>query len=90
MFEVSLTVGSRPQMTLKLMRNQPHINQETVRQIVHRQLGEGFICSLTEEQSYHRDMTGDFNQICQVDPRFVGRIITENEYSVLQCDLETK
>jgi len=37
MFEVSLTVDIRPQMTLKLMRDQPHTNQETIRQILHRQ-----------------------------------------------------
>jgi hypothetical protein len=42
MFEVCLTVSSRPQMTLKLMRDQPHTNQETIRQILHREMGERF------------------------------------------------
>ena len=40
MFLVSLTVSSRPQMTLKRMRDQPHINQETISQILHRESGK--------------------------------------------------
>jgi hypothetical protein len=43
MVEVSLTVASIPQMVLKLMKDQPHINQETIRQVLNRQLGERFV-----------------------------------------------
>jgi len=42
MFEVSL---SRPQMTPKLMKDQPHINHETIRQILHRESGRRTTCA---------------------------------------------
>lgn len=84
-------------LTLRLIAEELGISKDTVRTIVHEELGKRKICSrfvphmLTDEQKARRfEICGDFIDMCDRDPTFLGSIVTGDESWCYQYDPETK
>lgn len=84
-------------MTLRLMAEELNINKETIRQILHEDLGMRKICAkfvphnLTDEQKQRRvEACEDFVQNCRDNANFLNCIVTGDESWVFQYDPETK
>lgn len=95
--EVREMLARDRRLTLRLMAEELDISKDTVRTIVHEDLGMRKICShfvphfLTEEQKEKRmESANDFIDMCDQDPSFLTTIVTGDETWCYQFDPETK